>query len=111
MLKTAVSASAGARWLLVAVLLAQLADTVSFAVGVSLLGIGVEGNPLMRAAYETGGLAGVLAAKGTAIVAVLAILIWGGERFPRLRALGGGAALAIGLLGASVNALAIAISV
>ncbi len=95
----------GIRPLLLAVLAAQVADAVSFAVGVSRLGIGVEANPLMRAAYEVGGTAGVLGIKAGAIALMLAMLVVAGRHYPRLAALGGAFAIGVGALGASMNTL------
>ena len=97
------------RPLLLAVVAAQLADAISFAIGVARLGIGVEGNPLMRAAYEVGGTLGVLGVKGAAIAVVLAMLVAAGQRYPRFATLGAAAAIGLGLFGATMNALVTAL--
>lgn len=96
-------------WLVVAaVLVAQLADTITFAIGVANHGIGLEGNPLMRAAYELAGLGGVVGAKTTAVGLVLTLIVVAGGRFPRLVTVGGGAAAGFGLLGAGTNSVVMA---
>ena len=92
------------RPILFVVVLAQVADAISVAIGVSRLGIGVEGNPLMRAAHDVGGTVGVLGIKGMAITLVLAMLITAGPRFPRFATLGSYVAIGLGLFGAVMNA-------
>lgn len=93
--------------LLAGVFVAQLADAVSFGVGVSQFGIGIEGNALMRAAYEAAGLTGVFLAKGAAVALVIGLLIVARPRFPKFVKLGSAAATAMGLLGATVNTVVI----
>ena len=95
--------TATVRPLLLAVVAAQVADAISFAIGVAQLGIGVEGNPLMRAAYEAIGIVGVLAVKGVAVAAVVTMLAVAGGRFPRFVAIGSAVAIGLGLLGATMN--------
>jgi hypothetical protein len=102
-----IRAPLGISAVLAGVLIAQLADTVSFGIGVSRLGIGIEGNALMRTAYEAAGLAGVLFVKGAAIAAVMTMLIVARPRFPRFVKLGGAVATALGLVGATINATVI----
>ncbi len=91
------------RPILFVVVAAQVADAISFAIGVSRLGIGVEGNPLMRAAHDVSGTAGVLGIKTLAIAVVLAMLISAGDRFPRFATIGSYVAIVLGLLGAVIN--------
>ena len=102
-LKVAATRTITIRPILFAVLAAQVADAISFAVGVARLGIGVEGNPLMRAAHDVSGTAGVLGIKALAIAVVLAMLIAAGGRFPRFATIGSYAAIGLGLLGAGAN--------
>ena len=92
------------RPILFVVLLAQAADSLSFAIGVSRLGIGVEGNPLMRAAHEVAGTVGVLGIKGVAIALVVTMLVVAGPRFPRFATLGSYVAIGLGFFGAFMNA-------
>ena len=89
--------------ILFVVLAAQVADAISFVVGVARLGIGVEGNPLMRAAHDVAGTGGVLLIKGTAIAVVLAMLALAGPRFPRFARIGSYVAIGLGVLGAGAN--------
>ncbi|MDQ3880615.1 MAG: DUF5658 family protein [Chloroflexota bacterium] len=93
---------------LAGVLVAQLLDVLSFGVGVARLGVGIEGNALMRSAYDAAGLAGVLFVKGAAVAAVIAMLVAARARFPRFVKLGAAVATALGLVGATVNAIVIA---
>lgn len=90
-----------------AVLVAQLADAISFGYGVSRFGIQLEANALMRGAYEVAGFAGVYLFKGAAVAAVVGMLYLARDRFPRFVKLGGIVATAMGLLGALVNSTVI----
>ncbi len=92
-----------ARLILLATLVAQLGDAVTFVVGQSLHGIGLESNHFAVAAYTWAGLPAVLLIKGTAIVVVLATLVLNATRFPRLLVWGGAAATGMGLLGVLAN--------
>lgn len=96
------------RLILAGLLLAQLADAVSFAVGVQRLGIGVESNPLASALYEMGGLQAVMLAKGMAVMVAVLVLAAVAERFPRVLWMTGVTGTGIGLLGATTNVLTIA---
>jgi hypothetical protein len=98
------------RLVLAGLLLAQLADAVSFAIGIARLGIGAEANGWMRVLYDEGGLPAVMALKGGAILLTLAILVFAAWRYPRLVILGGAAATSLGLLGFLSNTLAIALA-
>jgi hypothetical protein len=98
------------RLVLAGLLLAQLADAVSFAIGIARLGIGAEANGWMRVLYDAGGLPAVMALKGGAILLTLTIVLVAGLRYPRLVILGGAAATSLGLLGFFSNALAIALA-
>jgi hypothetical protein len=98
------------RLILAGLLLAQLADAASFAIGIARLGIGAEANGWMRVLYDAGGLPAVMAFKGGAILLTLAILVLAAWRYPRLVILGGAAATSLGLLGFFSNTLAIALA-
>ena len=91
------------RIILVTLLLAQLADAASFAVGSALHGIGLESNGFAVAVFGSSGTGGVLATKGAVIVAVIGLLAATATRFPRLLVWGGAAATSIGLLGFLAN--------
>lgn len=98
------------RFILAGLLVAQLADAVSFAIGIGRLGIGAEANGWMRILYDAGGLPAVMALKGGAILLSLAILVLASGRYPRLVVMGGAVATSLGLLGAFSNTLAIALA-
>lgn len=95
----------GARLVLLALVLAQLADAATFTLAIALHGIAIESNPLAGAIHDWAGVNGVLVAKGAAILAMLAILVATAQRFPRLLVLGSSAATGIGLLGFATNSL------
>jgi hypothetical protein len=97
------------RLILFFLLLAQLGDAATFMVGEQLHGIGLESNGLAVAAYQWGGLAGVLLLKAGAILVTLFVLTLAAGRFPRLVVWGGAAATAFGLLGFSFNVTALVI--
>ncbi len=97
------------RLILFGLVLAQLADALTFTVGVSRFGIGLESNGLAATLYELSGLAGVLAAKGGVIVATLAVLVATASDYPRLLVWGGAAATSLGLLGFAANTASILI--
>lgn len=98
------------RLILAGLLIAQLADAVTFAIGITRLGIGAEANGWMRVLYDAGGLPAVMALKGSAILLTLAILVFAAWRYPRLLILGGAVATSLGLLGFLSNTLAIALA-
>lgn len=91
------------RVILLGILIAQLADTVTFAIAASRFGIGVESNGLAVALYGIAGIAGVLIAKLAAIVIAILLLAVTATRFPRLLIIGGATATSIGLLGFATN--------
>jgi hypothetical protein len=98
------------RLILAGLLMAQLGDAISFAIGVHANGIGAESNTVMALAYQAGGVGGVLLLKGFAILATLAILVFSATRFPKLVVLGGATATSLGLLGLLLNSVSIAIA-
>jgi hypothetical protein len=98
------------RLVLAGLLIAQLADAVSFAIGITRLGIGAEANGWMRFLYDAGGIPAVMSLKGGAILLSIAILVAADWRYPRLVIMGGATATSIGLLGAFSNTLAIALA-
>jgi hypothetical protein len=95
------------RVILFGLVLAQLADALTFTIGVSRFGIGLESNGVATALYAAAGLAGVLAVKGGVIVAAIAILVATADDFPRLLVWGGAAATSLGLLGFAANSASI----
>src|SRR5262245_5326166 len=84
-----------ARIILWSLVLAQLADALTFTIGVSRFGIGLESNGIAATLYQTGGLTAVLAVKGGVLLATIAILVATAEDFPRLLVWGGAAATSI----------------
>lgn len=97
------------RFILFGLVLAQLADALTFTIGVSRYGIGLESNGIASALYETAGLAGVLAAKAGVTLAALSILVATADIYPRLLVWGGAAGTSIGLLGFATNSAALLI--
>jgi hypothetical protein len=91
------------RVILATLLLAQLADAASFAIGHALHGIALESNGFAVALSSAAGSDGVLVAKGIAILITLGTLAATAGRFPRLLVWGGAAATSIGLLGFLAN--------
>lgn len=98
-----------ARFILFGLTLAQLADALTFTIGVSRFGIGLESNGIAAALWELGGLAGVLAAKVGVTLAAISILVATADTFPRLLVWGGAAATSVGLLGFAANSASILI--
>jgi hypothetical protein len=98
-----------ARFILFALVLAQLADAFTFTYGVSRFGIHLESNGLVAGIYNAGGLGAVLLVKGAVILVTIALLASTASRFPRLLVWGGAAATSMGLLGFAANATSIMI--
>ena len=98
-----------ARFILFGVVLAQLADALTFTIGVSRFGIGLETNAIATALHGLSGLDAVLIAKLTAILLAIGLMVLGAHRFPRLLVWGGAAATSMGLLGFLTNAWSMAI--
>jgi hypothetical protein len=92
------------RFILFALVLAQLADAMTFTIGVSRYGIGLESNGIASALYDTAGLAGVLAVKAGVMLATISLLVATADIYPRLLVWGGAAATSVGLLGFAANA-------
>jgi hypothetical protein len=97
------------RIILFGISLAQLADALTFTIGVSRFGIGLESNGIAAELFRAGGLDAVLWVKCAVLLATLALLIATARRFPRLLVWGGAAATSMGLLGFVTNSLSIAI--
>jgi len=74
-----------ARYLLAALLVAQLLDATTFSVVIPVLGIGVESNGIAALFYHWQGMGGVLALKGAAIVVTIGLLVVAWPRAPRIR--------------------------
>ena len=90
-------------FILLALVVAQLADAATFTLGVSRFGIGLESNGIAAVLYDTGGLGAVLFAKGAVLLATIALLVTTATRFPRLLVWGGAVATSLGLLGFGSN--------
>ena len=98
-----------ARIILFGLVLAQLADALTFTIGVSRFGIDLESNGIAALLYRSAGLDGVLFAKLAVIVTTIGLMVVAASRFPRLLVWGGAAATSLGLLGFATNAASIAI--
>ena len=98
-----------ARIILFGLVLAQLADALTFTIGVSRFGIDLESNDFASWLYGASGLDGVLLAKLTVLIATIGLMVVAAGRFPRLLVWGGAAATSLGLLGFATNATAIAL--
>ncbi len=96
-----------ARYILLGLLVTQLADAATFTLGVSRFGIQLESNGLAAGIYNASGLTGVLIVKAAVIVATLCLLAPTAARYPRLLVWGGAAATALGLLGFATNTASI----
>jgi hypothetical protein len=96
-------------FILVSLVLAQLADAFTFTIGVSRYGIGLESNGFAAALFRAGGLDGVLLVKGLVLVGCIGLLVFAANRFPRLLVWGGAVATAFGLLGFLSNTASILI--
>ena len=97
------------RVILFGIAVGQLTDALSFTIGVSRFGIGLESNGIAAWLWDLGGLEAVLAAKAGVLLATIAILVATAEDFPRLLVWGGAAATSIGLLGFATNSISIAL--
>lgn len=95
------------RIILFGIVLAQLADALTFTVGVSRFGIGLESNGIAAGLYRFGGLDAVLLVKGAVLLMTLALLISTAGRFPRLFVWGGAMATSLGFLGFAANSASI----
>jgi hypothetical protein len=98
-----------ARIILFGLVLAQLADALTFTIGVSRFGIDLESNGFAAWLYRTSGLDGVLLAKGMVLLTTIGLMVLAANRFPRLLVWGGAAATSLGLLGFATNATVIAL--
>lgn len=98
-----------AQFILFGLVLAQLADALTFTIGVSRFGIGVESNGVAAAIYHAFGLNGVLFVKGTVIILAIGLMVLAAHRFPRLLVWGGAATTSMGMLGFIANSWSIAI--
>jgi hypothetical protein len=95
------------RFILFALVLAQLADAFTFTLGVSRFGIGLESNGFATALYQSSGLDGVLTVKAIVLVTTLGLLVATAHRFGRLLVWGGAVATSLGLLGFLANTTSI----
>ena len=92
-----------AQFILFGLVVTQLLDAVSFTIGVSRFGIGLESNLIARMLHGASGLDAVLAAKLGAILVSIAVLVLAAYQFPRLLVWGGAAGTSLGLLGFIAN--------
>ncbi len=97
------------RVILFGVVLAQLTDALTFTIGVSRFGIGLESNGVATWLHGVGGLEAVLLAKGAVLLLTIALLASTAARYPRLLVWGGAAATSLGLLGFATNSATILI--
>ena len=97
------------RYILLALLVTQLADAATFTFGVARFGIGLESNGVAAMLYQATGLDGVLLAKAAVLLLTIALLVVAATRFPRLLVWGGAAATSLGLLGFAANTASILI--
>ena len=95
------------RVILFGIVLAQLTDALTFTIGVSRFGIGLESNGIAAGLYRFGGLDAVLLVKGAVLLMTLMMLISTVSRFPRLFVWGGAMATSLGFLGFAANSAAI----
>lgn len=98
-----------ARVILFGIVVAQLADALTFTVGVSRFGIGIESNGVAALLYQSAGLSGVLMVKGAVLLLTIALLVNTVTQFPRLFVWGGAAATSFGLLGFAANSMSMAL--
>jgi hypothetical protein len=98
-----------ARVILWGLVVAQLADALTFTIGVSRFGIDLESNSFVVLLFGAAGLPGVLIFKGVVLLATIGLLVATSARFPRLLVWGGAAATSLGVLGFATNALTITI--
>ena len=95
------------RVILFGIVLAQLTDALTFTIGVSRFGIGLESNGLAATLYRSGGLESVLLLKAAVLLITIGLLVATAPRFPRLLVWGGAAATSLGLLGFFANSASI----
>lgn len=95
------------RFIVMGVVVAQLADAATFTIGVARVGIDLEANAFAVELYSTAGMSGVLIAKLMVIIAAIGVLAWASGRFPLLRFLGGATATNLGLLGFVANTVTV----
>jgi hypothetical protein len=98
-----------ARYLLAALLVAQLLDAATFSVVIPVLGIGVESNGIAAMFYHWQGMGGVMLLKGAAIVVTIGLLVVAWPRAPRIFYIGGATGTTVGAFGAFTNVLALLI--
>ena len=96
-----------ARLILFGLVLAQLADALTFTIGVSRFGIGLESNGIASVIYRTSGLDGVLTIKAAVLLVTIGLMVLAARQFPRLLVWGGAAATSLGLLGFATNSASI----
>jgi hypothetical protein len=98
------------RYILLGLVIAQLADAITFAIGVARVGIHYETNGVAQLLFHSGGIDAVLGLKLLVILVTLALLALTAHRFPRLLVLGGAVATSLGLIGFLANSATILLS-
>jgi hypothetical protein len=98
-----------AQFILFGTVLAQLADALTFTIGVARFGIGLESNPWAVALHGQSGLDAVLVAKLVAILLIIGVMVVAANRYPRLLVWGGATATSVGLLGVLTNTWSMAL--
>jgi hypothetical protein len=95
------------RFILFTIVVAQLADALTFTIGVSRFGIELESNGIASGVFHAGGFAAILSLKGAVLVVTVSLLAATAARFPRLLMWGGATATSLGLLGFAANTTSI----
>ena len=98
------------RFILLGLVVAQIADAVTFSIGVTRLGIEYEANGIAAELFRLGGMDAVLVFKAAAIVTIVCFLALTAQRFPRVLYYGGAAATSLGLLGFVANTTSVLLS-
>lgn len=96
-----------ARLILFGTVLAQLADALTFTIGVARFGIGLESNGLASMLFGAGGFDAVLLAKAAVLLLTIGLMVVAATGYPRLLVWGGAVATAFGLLGFAANSASI----
>jgi hypothetical protein len=91
------------QFIILGLLVAQVADALTFAIGVSRIGIEYERNAVAAALYALGGIGGVMVLKVVGVVTAIGLLVYAARRFPRVLFLGGATGTSLGLLGFLAN--------
>ena len=99
----------GPHFIILGMVVSQLADAATFVVAVTRFGITHEANGIAATLYRVGGIDAVLLAKGSVILVAILILVFAAHGYRRLLVMGGAAATSLGLLGFLTNTWSMAI--